>query len=48
MDIAKIIIQEKLTKANLKAFGFMTFDQMESSDFRDFVKQRREAFTRSL
>ena len=26
VDIAKVIIAEKLTKANLKAFGFLTFD----------------------
>ena len=26
MDIVKVIIAEKLTKANLKAFGFLTFD----------------------
>lgn len=48
IDIAKVIIQEKLTKQNLKAFGFQTFEQMEVSDFREFVRQKKDAFTRSL
>ena len=47
-DIHKLLIREKLAKQNLRAFGFASYDQMEISDFRDFVKLRAEALTRSI
>jgi len=47
-DIQKIFIKEKLARQNLRAFGFVSYDQMELSDFRDFVRQEKEALTRSI
>lgn len=47
-DIHKILIAEKLAKQNLRAFGFLSYDQMELSDFRDYLKQQSLALSRSI
>ena len=43
-----MIITEKLSKFNLQAYGFQSYEQMEYADFRDFLKEKREALSRSL